>query len=1264
MDIGGSVKAVGIVFAMMFASILAGSGFGIAGTQHAGIQAQVPVPPFRIGMLQPISSLNPFTALEDSDYTIFTLIYSTLTSWDQDWNPAPELAVSWRVLSWKAVDDPGTPQDEGANRLWQYDIRQGVTCTDGVPLTAADVAWNLNFNLATNPICWTNTPYIPLNIFDHAEVNTTLPNSVDLFLKVPSVLIDTMSIPIVPEHIFGSMSRQQVLRWDGLPPVGWGPFKFVEYVTGSHVTMVANDQYYAGKPHIETLQFFFYANDQVMAEALKKGDIDVATFPAAQTYNSLKGFPNIDTNEGSDTYAKDIGFNCYPDAPTTGQHPVNPLVRDERLHQALHYATNKQYLRDIIFGGYGDVGAGLVGQVYGRYYYDPGPDTFNFDLDKANETLEAAGYVWNGDVRVAGPGNPFASEGTPLEFEMLVINTAPEDVAMAPYLVGWWGIVGVKVTIVYVDEATMETRIYYKADHEIYLWYWSGIPDPRYILEVQTTSEIWGWSDNFWTNETYDELFLLQMQQTGEERNATVQEMCRINYLSSPFIFTVDADSMTAWRTDVWTGWGNVSTHVGYHYGSSYQPNPMLFGVMPIAESNMSPVFNTGLGSDYTSFPGDVVTLQVDVSDPESDQLTLNWIYGDSSPVEQNILSAGTTSTPQTVTRTHSYAAVGDYPVTVTLWDGVSGHEKQSTGTVHVQAIPDNPPRILNVPGYSPAPPQYTGTTVDWWVNVSDDNVNGLGLRVTWSWGDGSYDVTDYSNPTPGAPITDHKTHAWTAAAIYSVRMYVDDFVPDPAHNQTSATPYKIIQDAPPYALTVSPISGNEGSWIECVASGRDADPFNLRFTWAWDDGTVNVTDHINSLPGQPVTSTVSHNWSTSGTYPVTVYLDDLTGIAGHNISQTIDADISVAGANVAPSALVLTITPADPAQRLVGVDLTFNASAIDADADPMTVYIEFGDGSAAVDTTAGGVITRQYVDPEFTHAYAAAGTYDVNVWFDDGQTHNVTTTQAVTIVTPPANQEPWLEIQSAYGASRNVSVTITPLRCLDNDTDPLEVWYDWGDGTWSQGDAGAGYAGTHKYMVPDNYTLTVYANDGQGHNVSKSATVIVTDNLKPMLVSLTKAPAKTEYNETEQITFTVVVKDYEGDQVNLTVEFGDGEKAYSEFTPTANTNTTRTFTHTYGEGSGRIDVYRVNVTAKDNKTHYSMVWSTITTTVKVKVEVQPPEKKAFPWALVVGIAIPLIIVIAVVAFLLMKRKKKGGAEEKGAMEGMAPPEQPPTEPQ
>jgi peptide/nickel transport system substrate-binding protein len=1253
MDIGGSVKAVGIVFAMMFASILAGSGFGIAGTQHAGIQAQVPVPPFRIGMLQPISSLNPFTALEDSDYTIFTLIYSTLTSWDQDWNPAPELAVSWRVLSWKAVDDPGTPQDEGANRLWQYDIRQGVTCTDGVPLTAADVAWNLNFNLATNPICWTNTPYIPLNIFDHAEVNTTLPNSVDLFLKVPSVLIDTMSIPIVPEHIFGSMSRQQVLRWDGLPPVGWGPFKFVEYVTGSHVTMVANDQYYFGKPHIETLQFFFYGNDQVMAEALKKGDIDVATFPAAQTYNTLKGFPNIDTAEGADTYAKDIGFNCYPDAPTTGQHPVNPLVRDERVHQALHYATNKQYLLDVIFGGYGDVGAGLVGRVFGRYYYDPGPDTFNFDLDKANETLEAAGYVWNGDVRVAGPGNPFASEGTPLEFDMLVINTNPEDVAMAPYLVGWWGIVGVKVTIVYLDEATMETRIYSKANHEIYLWYWSSIPDPRYILEVQTSAEIWGWSDDFWSNETYDKLFVLQMQQTGEERNATIQEMCRINYLSSPFIWTVDSHSMTAWRTDVWTGWGNVSTHVGYNYGSTYQPNPMLFGVVPIS-GNQPPMFDAPLNPTYSPIVNTLQTFQVQVSDVDNEMLWVNWTFGDGSPVAHDIVPAGTSATPVTLTQSHTYTVLNPspgYTMTVTLTDGQSGHEKVSTATVYVIERPDFAPTFTSAVSASLPAPVHNDTVVTWFVNASDaesGGATGFGLRFTWDWGDGTFTVSNHQPTVNNVPVMDLAAHSWSVADTYNVQVWVWDGSELPGHNVSSGIiPYQVKENTPPAAPNIASISGTEGTWIECVASSVDADFDGLRFTWEWDDGSFNVTNQAPSA-GQ-VTSTAFHRWPVTGspaTYPVTVYVDDRTGYTGHNISTTIDASISAVGVNVAPTAL--RITP-PPQPWYVNTDLKFNTSAIDTDGDPLEFYFEFGDGATGVATLPAEVTTRQYVD--FTHPYTTVGHYTMTLWVNDSTgpaDHNSTATASIDVV---ANQVPWVLLPSSLTAGYNRTFTATPTQCKDNDSDPLQVWYDWGDGTpmTQGGSAASSYAAGHIYSSLGNKTLTVYVDDGTGlpgHNVSVNAIVKVFEaNLKPEVVGvIEKTPSKTSYLPNETITFTIVVRDFEGDNMTLTVEFGDGTKQVVTVlgfpTTPANSNITQNVTHAYA--AARTGPYLVNATIKDGMDHSDMSWSVGRTSVQVTAPTPPPPPRGFPLALVAG-GIAIAAVIAVGAILLLKRKKKRG---------------------
>ncbi len=568
-----SVIAVGIVIALLVPSLGYLGGLGIA-------KAQDEVPPFRIGMLQPIGSLNPFTAIEDSDYIVFNAVYDRLTTWSEDWEPKENLAEDWRVLSWEAADDPQTEADEGANRHWQYDVRDGVQWHDGQPFTAEDVNYTLNLNLNEDPRFWAFTPYISPQIFDHAEVNKTSTSTVDLYLKVPCLQIDTMSLPIVPKHIFGEMTPDEVLDFTNDHPIGTGPFKFVEYVTGDHVTLVANENYTWGKPKIETLQIVFYGSDQVMAEALKAGDIEIARFPRALTYDSLKDQANISTAEVRANYWSDIGFNCYPDAPSS----VNPLLRDENVRQAIHYATNKQFLIDIVFGGYADEGTGLTFKATPQWWFDPGDDKFEFNLTKANETLDAAGYDWNNQhtVRVAGPGNPYANPNTPLEFELLVINTAPEDVATAPYLKAWWEIVGVNVDIIYLDENELETRIYWNADHEIYLWYWSGMPDPRYILEVQTSNEIWGWSDNFWTNETYDALYMEQLNQTGATRNATIQQMLRINYLSSPFIVTAYPWFLFAYRTDKWTGWGDLSAHPGRSYWFYYQPNAMLMEVEPI----------------------------------------------------------------------------------------------------------------------------------------------------------------------------------------------------------------------------------------------------------------------------------------------------------------------------------------------------------------------------------------------------------------------------------------------------------------------------------------------------------------------------------------------------------------------------------------------------------------------------------------------------------------------------------------------------------
>jgi len=538
---------------------------------------------FRIGMLQQLGNLNPFSMLESPDYILCNLIFDCLVSVDQDWKPVPNLATSWKILSWTAADNLTTPEDEGANRLWQYTIRDDVYWHDGTKMTVEDVNYTLNLDLSPDPVIWAYEPLLGVNYFSHAEVNKTLPNTVDLFLKVPSTLIYSLTIPIVPKHIFGTMNASQILLFQNNQPIGTGPFKFEKYdKENGYVTLTAYDNYHGGRSHIDTLQIILYGNEQVMAEALKKGDIDIARFPTANTFNSLKNQPNIETAMARMDRLTDIGFNC--DTGGNAASSVNPLLRDEKVRQAVHYATNKKFIIDVILGGYADEGTSLTVPAMPQWWYYPGDDKFAFDLNKANATLDAAGYVWNEahTVRLAGPGNAYAPEGTPLEFELAVINTAPEDVAAAPYLKAWYALIGVQVTLAYLDEATMETRVYWNCDQEMYMWYWGGTPDPRFILEVQTSNEIWGWSDTFWSNETYDNLFGEQLAQTGAQRNATIQEMLGIFYKSSPLIIVDYPWFLFAWRTDTWTGYGDVWSHPGRSYWNYYTQNAMLMEIEPV----------------------------------------------------------------------------------------------------------------------------------------------------------------------------------------------------------------------------------------------------------------------------------------------------------------------------------------------------------------------------------------------------------------------------------------------------------------------------------------------------------------------------------------------------------------------------------------------------------------------------------------------------------------------------------------------------------
>jgi hypothetical protein len=187
------------------------------------------------------------------------------------------------------------------------------------------------------------------------------------------------------------------------------------------------------------------------------------------------------------------------------------------------------------------------------------------------------------------------------------------------------------------------------------------------------------------------------------------------------------------------------------------------------------------------------------------------------------------------------------------------------------------------------------------------------------------------------------------------------------------------------------------------------------------------------------------------------------------------------------------------------------------------------------------------------------------------------------------------------------------------------------------------------------------------GHNVSATETVKVSEaNLKPEVVGvIERSPSKTVYEPNETITFSIVVRDFEGDNMTLTVEFGDGARQVVTIpgvalvpANAAFSNITQNVTHAFT--AARIDPYSVNATVADDMDHSDTNWSKGSASVKVTAPAppSPPDEGGFPLALVGGIAIAAIIALVALLLLLKRRKKDGSTPSTapGGMEGMAPP--------
>jgi len=531
-----------------------------------------------IGVTQDIDSANPFTGLSSVAYEVFQMEYPTLTQYSAaDFSIVPGVADSW--------------QESPDHKTWTFKIHPGLKWSDGVPMTAKDVAYTFNRILKGE---YEKTNYGSY-VANMTKVEAVDDSTVVFTVDKPTPVMDHMYVFILPEHVWSKIDEKAVTNYKNegtpsSPTVGSGPFTMLERKVGQYVRMQANPNWRDGQRPVDEIVFKIFQNADAMGQALKKGEIDFAEGLETNVWNTLKGVEGITTVAASPASFSELAFNTG--AALADGKPIgdgNPLLKDKALRQALAYSIDKQNIVAKVLGGEGIAGSTVIPPLYTQWHADPA-NPFPYDPEKSKSLLDAAGYKVGSDgVRVDAQGNR-------LSFRLLFRTDNPLSPKAAEFLKGYLAEVGVEVTLKGVSEDAL-TETIGQGNFDMFEWGWGVEPDPNYMLStftcenrsyVQDGTTYANLSDSFYCNPEYDKLFAAQSQETDQTKRAEiVKQMQQMLYDDVPYIVTYYANNHEAYRSDRFTGFVPQPAENGtliYQWGSwSYQ------GVKPVTVDSPAP---------------------------------------------------------------------------------------------------------------------------------------------------------------------------------------------------------------------------------------------------------------------------------------------------------------------------------------------------------------------------------------------------------------------------------------------------------------------------------------------------------------------------------------------------------------------------------------------------------------------------------------------------------------------------------------------------
>lgn len=315
------------------------------------------------------SYLNPLLATDSASGAINSLVYNGLVKYDKDLNLVGDLASKWEI------------KNNGKEII--FFLRKNVFWHDGKEFTSEDVRYTYEKLIDPN----IKTPYSSdFTLIEKCEIIDKY--TVKFIYKKPFVpALESWGIGIIPKHIFDTDKYDFHKNPANRSPIGTGPYKFYKWVTDEKIELIANENYFEGRPYISKYVFKVVPDQSVQFLELLNESIDSMGLTPDQFY-------------GYDEFFKSYNKFSYPSFSYTyfGFNLINPLFSDKKVRQAIAHAINKQEIIEGVLLGKGKPATGPFPPQ--SWAYNEDVKDFEYNPQKAKQLLKDAGWFFDDKEKI------------------------------------------------------------------------------------------------------------------------------------------------------------------------------------------------------------------------------------------------------------------------------------------------------------------------------------------------------------------------------------------------------------------------------------------------------------------------------------------------------------------------------------------------------------------------------------------------------------------------------------------------------------------------------------------------------------------------------------------------------------------------------------------------------------------------------------------------------------------------------------------------